>query len=205
MSRYLSAIVAISLGAALTSPARADEADELEPAFDPTPADRELGASLGVAIGGRVTAGGLRVEGHYLYQLADHDWFDGRIGFTFGGGPPACFRDRDDEVICEHDKIDGVAIDLGGGIRRWLGAQQGFTPWAAVGAAVRMVRFGDDDVTGFAIPLSAALGVRARVTDDIAVGGLGAIEAGPALVNRGLGLQPQVGLVIGATVEFALR
>ena len=33
-----------------------------------------------------MTPGGLRVAGHYLYQLPTQDWFDGTASFTFGGG-----------------------------------------------------------------------------------------------------------------------
>src|SRR5689334_16702460 len=47
--------------------------------------DQNIGAELGLAAGGRVTPGGLRIAGHYLYQLNDVDWFDGSIGFTYGG------------------------------------------------------------------------------------------------------------------------
>ncbi len=192
-------------GAGSDATATADADADADADVDVAPvADRELGAVLGLALGGRVTPGGLRVEGHYLYQLSDADWFDGRVAFTIGGGPPACYRDRDDEVVCEHDKLDGVAIELGAGIRRWLTAQQGFAPWVSAGVALRYVRFGGDDVAGVALPVSAAAGVRARVTDRLAVGGHAALEVGPALLGRGLGLQPQIGAVVGATIEFVL-
>ncbi|MCB9571283.1 MAG: hypothetical protein H6709_04255 [Kofleriaceae bacterium] len=175
-----------------------------EDAAAPAVADQELGASLGVAIGGAQTAGGLRVEGHYLYQLSDVDWFDGRVAFTFGSGGAACFRDRADELVCDHGAADGFAGELGGGVRRWLGGQQGFRPWAEAGAAVRMIRFGDDDLTGVALPLSLAGGVRARAGDLIAIGGFAALEVGPAVFGGGLGASLQAGLVVGVTVDFAM-
>lgn len=209
MSRRViaAAIAAGALG--LPAGARADEAaaeaaEAAETSDAPVAADRELGASLGVAVGGGVTPGGLRVEGRYLYQLSEDDWFDGRMAFTIGGGAAACFRDRADDVVCDHGRADGIAIDLGGGVRRWLVGQQGFAPWVGVSAALRLVRFGDDELTGVALPLAAAAGVRARVADRISVGGQAALEAGPALLGRGLGLEPQLGLVIGATVDVAL-
>jgi hypothetical protein len=82
--------------------------DEDEPEAIP---DQSVGASAGVAGGGNVTPGGFRVSGHYLYRLAEQDWFDGTASFTFGSGGAACFRDRMDDVVCDHGFADGRERD----------------------------------------------------------------------------------------------
>src|SRR5262249_7768111 len=74
--------------------------------------DQGIGVDIGAAAGGRVTPGGLRVSGHYLYQLSDQDWFDGTATFTFGSGTAACFRDRDNAFICEHGLADGDGFEV---------------------------------------------------------------------------------------------
>jgi hypothetical protein len=166
--------------------------------------DQELGVRVGLVSGGRVTPGGLRIGGHYLYQLTDEDWFDGALLFTFGGGPAACFRDREDDVVCDHARLEGFAGELAVGVRRFFPARAGFLPYARVGAALRVVRFGDDDVTGLAVPLTGGAGMRIRVAPWIAVAVEAQLELGAGLFSRGLGLEPQAGLAIGGAVEFAL-
>ncbi|MEO8550648.1 MAG: hypothetical protein ABI678_11765 [Kofleriaceae bacterium] len=193
MSRRL--ILALVLAAA---PAAA------EPVAPPDMSDQAVGASLGVATGGRVTAGGLRVEGHYLYQLADRDWFDGVAGFTFGGGGAACFRDRADTYVCDHGLAQGGAIELAANVRHFLGGQGQFWPFVRGGAGLRVVRFGGDGVTGLAIPLHAGGGVRASVTLGVAVTVEGALELGFGAFNHSLGLEPQLGVAITGGVEFRL-
>jgi hypothetical protein len=192
-----------------------------EPAPEPTPAgeagddgdglnddggvrDQELGVRTGLVSGGRVTPGGLRIGGHYLYQLTDEDWFDGALLFTFGGGPAACFRDRQDDLVCDHGRLEGFAGELAVGVRRFFPARGGFVPYARVGAALRVVRFGDDDVTGLAVPLTGGAGMRIRVAPWVAVAAEAQLELGGGLFSRGLGLEPQAGLAIGGAVEFAL-
>jgi hypothetical protein len=193
-------------------PAPAEPPAEPAPAPDEEPAetddravgDQELGVRVGLVSGGRVTPGGLRIGGHDLYQLSDEDWFDGALLFTFGGGPAACFRDRDDDVVCDHGRLEGFAGELAVGVRRFFPAQGDFLPYARAGAAVRVVRFGDDDVTGLAVPLTAGAGMRIRVAPWIAIAAEAQIELGAGLFSRGLGLEPQAGLAIGGAVEFAL-
>jgi hypothetical protein len=166
--------------------------------------DQELGVRVGLVSGGRVTPGGFRIGGHYLYQLTDDDWFDGALLFTFGGGPAGCFRDRQDDLVCEHSRLEGFAGELALGVRRFFPPQAGFLPYARLGAALRVVSFGDDDVTGLAVPLTAGAGLRVRVIDWVAVALEAQLELGAGLFSRGLGLEPQAGLAIGAAVEFAL-
>ena len=115
--------------------------------------DQAIGGTIGIAGGGRSTAGGLRITGHYLYQLSEQDWFDGTAQFTFGSGARACFRDRGNDVICEHGLLDGVSAEIGANVRRFLGGQGEFWPYVRGGVGLALVRFGGDDVTGLAIPL----------------------------------------------------
>jgi hypothetical protein len=186
-----------------------DEYEEPMPEVGESPgadvAERELGASVGAAIGaGGVTPGGLRVSGQYLYQLSDLDWFDGGLGFTFGSGDAMCFRDRADALVCDHGAADGMAIDLFGGVRRFFGGQDGFRPWVRPGVGVRMSRFGEDELTGFTVFVSAGGGVRARVAERVAIGGHAALELGGGYFGNDYGAAVQVGLTVGADVEVTL-
>jgi hypothetical protein len=209
-----SLIVAAVLAAA-ARPAAAGSASDLVPDYEePLPdvgeapgasvGERELGASIGAAIGGGATPGGLRVSGDYLYQLSDLDWFDGMVQFTFGSGAATCFRDRADELICDHGAAQGVGTDLGVGVRRFFGGQQGFRLWVRPAAGLRISRFGGDDLTGGGVFVSAAGGARVRVTDTIAVGGQASVELGAAYFSRSLGFELQPGLVVAVSVDFVL-
>jgi len=216
MSRRLTTLAAAAVMLA-SSTARAQEPpaeppdnyDEPLPDIGEAPAgdvgERELGASVGAAIGvGGVTPGGLRVAGAYLYQLSDLDWFDGGLGFTYGGGDAGCFRDRVDELVCDHGAADGVAVDLFGGVRRFFGAQEGFRPWLRTGVGARLTHFAEDDLTGGSVVLSLGGGVRARVDDRIAVGGHAALELGAGMFGNDYGAAVQLGMTVGADVEFVL-
>jgi opacity protein-like surface antigen len=166
--------------------------------------EQAIGAELGIALGGRVTPGGLRIAGHYLYQLSDRDWFDGTAAFTYGGGGAACFRDRSDAVICEHGAADGVGATLTASVRRYFPAQGKFRPFARAGVGVQLVHFSADGLSGAAIPLALGGGVRAVVAPSIAIIGQGELDVGVGSFGRGLGAEPIVGLAITAGVEFSL-
>lgn len=166
--------------------------------------ERELGARLGVAMGRRFTPGGVRAAGVMLYRLTDDDWFDGSMAFTFGRSRATCFTDRDGDFACDYSVIDGAAIDLVAGVRRFLPGPDRFAPYLRAGVGVRYLSFGGDDVRGFAIPLSAGTGVRARVNDLVAVGADVGGELGIAWLDHGLGTQSQLGIVLQATVELWL-
>ncbi|CAN5707324.1 hypothetical protein BH11MYX1_BH11MYX1_47060 [soil metagenome] len=180
---------------------------------DPAPAapamsDQALGADLGVATGGRVAVGGLRVAGHYLYQLAASDWFDGTASFTFGGGTAACFRDRADTFICDHGLAQGGSAEIEAAVRHFFAAQGQFRPFLRGGLGLRYVRFGNDSVSGAAIPLHLGGGVRVTLGEGastgIAVTVQGALELGVGAFSHSLGLEPQLGVAITAGVEFGL-
>ena len=209
MPRRLGLAAVLVLG--LAAPAWADPPGGTAPAEEPEPdgdggvADQEIGVRLGLVAGGRSTPGGLRVGGQYLYQLDDDYWFDGAVLFSFGGGEPSCFRDRADQVHCDQGPLDGFAGEVSMAVRWFLAADRhGFHPYVRVGAGVRVVRFPDDDVSGIAVPLTGGGGVRVRVADRVAVGLEAQLELGAGILSGGLGLEPQAGLAVGGTVEFAL-
>jgi len=168
------------------------------------PGDQSIGAAIGGASGGRVTPGGLRLAGHYYYQLSEQDWFDGTAAFTYGSGGAECFRDRMDTVICDHGVADGGSLELAAGVRRMFTAQGQFRPYLRAAVGVAIVRFGADDVTGFAVPLHAGGGIRARVAPAVAVVGEAELSLGFGAFNRGLGIEPQLGLAVTAGAEFRL-
>jgi hypothetical protein len=198
------ALACASAVAAAQAPAAAEPAAEPEaPAADI--GDQELGGALGLAAGGRSTAGGVRVTGHYLYQLSDTDWFDGIASFTFGSGDPACFRDRSDAVVCDHGLASGGAIEVAAGVRRFFAAREGFRPFVRAAVGVAIVRFGGDDVTGIAFPLHAGAGMRARVSPMVAIVALADATVGLAAFGSRLGGEPQLGLAITAGAEVLLR
>lgn len=166
--------------------------------------DQSLGGAIGIAGGGRVTPGGLRVEGHYLYQLSDRDWFDGTAGFTFGGGGAACYRDRMDYVICDHGFTKGRGVEVVAAVRRYFDAQGKYRPFARLGVGVAIARFGDDDVTGLAIPIHAGGGVRAAVSVDVAIVAMAELVAGIGRFDRDMGTEPQLGIAVTAGAELRL-
>ncbi|CAN5872524.1 hypothetical protein BH11MYX3_BH11MYX3_11000 [soil metagenome] len=167
--------------------------------------DQAIGAETGIAGGGRVTPGGLRIAGHYLYQLSNSDWFDGTAAFTFGGSGAACFHDRMDTMICDHGFTDGRGVEISASVRRMFAAQGQFRPFARVGVGVALVQFAEDDVSGIAIPLHVGGGVRARVAPSIAVVAQGELQLGVGRFGGELGMQRQVGLAITAGAEFRLK
>jgi hypothetical protein len=174
-------------------------------ATDDDVGDQAISAQLGLATGGRVTPGGLRIEGHYLYQLSERDFFDGAAAFTFGSGRAACFRNRQDAVICNHGLADGSGVELAARIRRIFEPRGAFTPFAQLGIGVGVARFSDDDVTGLTIPLHGGGGVRASVTRFMAVVAEADLALGFGAFGNRLGYEPQAGFTVTAGVEFRLR
>ncbi len=167
--------------------------------------DQGIGVELGAATGGRVTPGGLRITGHYLYQLSDQDWFDGAAAFTFGGGGADCFRDRSNQFICTHGLTDGQGVEVSANVRRYFDAQSGIRPFARLGLGIGLARFPDDSVSGLVIPVHAGGGIRAQVAESIAVTAQGEVVLGFGAFNKSLGLEPQLGAAIVAGAEFRLR
>jgi hypothetical protein len=187
-----------------TRVAQADDAAVESTVAPPDLSDQAIGASIGAATGGRSTPGGLRITGHYLYQLTDEDWFDGTASFTFGGGDAMCFRDRMDEFSCDHGLADGNAAEIAANVRRFLGGQGDFWPFLRAGVGISLVRFGDDDVTGLALPFYFGGGLRVSVAPNIAIIAHGELELGFGGFSHDLGFEPQLGLSVAAGAEFKL-
>ena len=167
--------------------------------------DQGVGVEAGLAAGGRVTPGGLRITGHYLYQLADREWFDGGASFTFGSGGAQCFRDRSNAYVCEHGVAEGEGFEVSATVRHYFDAQGEFLPFVRGGLGLAIVRFPADGVSGFAIPLHVGGGVRYMVSDAVAVTGQGELQIGFGDFGHGVGMQPQLGLGVIAGAEFPLR
>jgi len=167
--------------------------------------DQAISAELGVAAGGRVTPGGLRIAGQYLYQLSDDDWFAGVASFTYGSGSAACFRDRGTGVVCQHGLADGAGLELQATIRHMLAPQGAFHPFVRLGVGLGVVRFGRDDVSGFTIPAHGGGGIRVAIAPGVALVAEGDLVLGFGSFSRGLGSQPQLGLAIAAGAEFRLK
>lgn len=167
--------------------------------------DQTISVQVGAAGGGRVTPGGLRIAGQFLYQLSDEDWFDGAASFTFGSGSAACFRDRQDHVVCSHGVADGSGVEISASVRRMFAAHGVFRPFARLGVGLGLARFGDDDVSGFTIPAHAGGGLRVAMSPAIALVAEGELAFGFGSFSRGLGSQLQFGLAITAGAEFRLR
>jgi hypothetical protein len=206
MSRQL---VGLLVGAALVArvgTARAGAEAEAEVAAEASqPAsEQEVGGFLGLALGGRTTAGGLALSGDYLYQLSDHDWLDSGVGFRYGAGGAACFRDRDNQVRCDHGLTDGFAAGLVVGVRHFFPGQGQFVPFARLRLGVEVVSFSGDDLRGVALPLELGGGVRARVAEHVTVVGGADLALGLAHFGGGVGGEPQLGLRLLGGVEFGL-
>jgi len=189
---------------AVAGTAHADEPAAATPSTSDDVGDQGICVEAGVATGGRVTPGGLRIAGHYLYQLSDEDWFDGGASFTYGSGTAACFHDRANHFVCDHGLADGAGVEISATVRRYFDAQGMFRPFARAGIGVGLARFGSDSVSGLVVPLHAGGGLRAGVSDAVAIVAQAELEIGFGVFNQSLGLQPQLGLSIVAGAEFRL-
>jgi len=167
--------------------------------------DQELGGQVGLALGGDVTPGGLRVAGHYVYKLTDRDWFDSIIAFTYGGGSPQCFHDRTGAFVCTHGLVDGDGVELVGELRHLFVAQGAFRPFALAGVGLGIVHFGADGVTGVAIPIHAGGGLRYAIATGVALVAEAELVAGLGILGHGLGAEPQLGAALTAGAEVRLR
>jgi len=192
------ALVAIVGGASAT--ARADTTTAVTADLE----DQVVGAEVGLAGGLGRTPGGLRVAGRYLYQLSDQDWFDGSASFTYGSGGAECFRDRMNELACDHGVLDGSAVEITATVRRMFPARGAFRPFARAGLGVGVVRFNDDDLTGLAFPLHLGGGLRARVSPRVAIVAQAELVVGLAVFGDDLGVESQLGMAVTAGAEFGL-
>jgi hypothetical protein len=190
---------ALALGVAVlvAAPAAARADDEPQVA---------LAAEVGAAGGGGTTPGGLRLGGRYLYRLSDNDWFDGGLGFTFGGPDTACGRTPPDGMECNHGVADGFAGDLALGVRRHFRGQAGFTPFLRGGVFGRVLRFAADDISGAAVGLEAGAGVAAELPGkhDVAIVAGASAFAGRGWLGGGVGGTGQLGMLVSVGAELRL-
>ena len=185
--------------------AAAEPSADLTTSSERAPSDQGIGAAVGVAAGGSVTPGGLRVTGHYLYQLSSTDWFDGVASFTYGGDTAGCFRDRMSTTMCEHGLTAGSGVEIAATVRRMFQPQGVFQPFARLGIGVSIARFAADDVVGFGLPIHAGGGVRARVAPAVSIVAQAEVSAGVGAYSHGLGAEPLIGMAVTAGAEFDLR
>ena len=165
---------------------------------------QDIGAHLGFELGGRTTPGGFGIGGEFVYRLSDVDWLDTGVGFVFGSGDASCFRDRDNQTLCNHGIASGFAGEVNIGIRRYLPATGNFAPFIRGGVSGRFVAFPGDDLRGVAFPLWFGAGVRAKVANRVHVVAGALVRGGIAFMNRGLETEPHFSLKIYSGVEFEL-
>lgn len=195
MSRFVAILLLLAAQPVVADPLDAPD-DDL--------AEHAVAVQAGLATGSRVTPGGFRVTGHFLYQLSSSDWFDGTAAFTFGGGDAACFRDRDNVIVCDHGLAAGKGIELGVGVRRMFARQSTFRPFVRAGLGVGLARFSADSLTGLAIPAYVGLGMRAKVRPSISVVVEAGASIGLGIFTRDLGAEPILGAAVTAGAEFDL-
>ncbi len=198
----LFAVVVVVLGA--PAAALAEQVVDVEQDVGDHVADQEIGARLGLRMGGRTTPGGFDIGGVFLYRLTDVLWSDSTVAFVAGSGGAECFRDRGDDVLCDHGQLDGVAGGAHSGIRWVQPGKQGFVPYLRATIGIELINYSDDDVRGLAVPVVLGGGVRARVADRISVGGGADLHIGIARLNRDIGAEPQIALTVRLGVDFAL-
>ena len=148
------------------------------------PADHQLAASLGIALGltGQ-TPGGLRVQGEYDRLLTGPWWLALHAAAVFGADERACYFDRADVFQCDHGATDGLGLALGGGIMRSFGAggrTGAFVPYARAGGELSLVDFGADSVSGVGVALRGGAGVRWSMTERLGLFGEGVLGLGLA-------------------------
>lgn len=192
------AAMAMAMAVLASAPAVADD----KPA--PIP-EQSIGGSAGLATGSHLTPGGLRVAGHYTYQLTEHEWFDGIAAVTYGGGDAACFTDRQGSFVCDHGMLDGKGLEVVVAVRHYFPVQGAFQPFARAGVGAGIARFGGaDDVTGGTLVGHAGGGMRTQVSDGIAIAAEADFALGVGLFGHAVGAGSQLGLAVLAGVEFAL-
>jgi hypothetical protein len=166
---------------------------------------QEIGALLGVTMGGKVTPGGIATEGRYLYRLSELDWLESSVHFSLGAGGKECFRDRESTFVCEHGLLDGFAAEGSLGLRRYFVGQQQFRPYARAGLGLQLVSYADDSVIGVGLPLYLGAGVRVAVANRVLVVADATARGGASLLGKELGIEPNLSLTIAAGVEFTLE
>lgn len=183
------------------------QADDAPAKYDPDDPQQALAPSLGLATGGNTTPGGLRLQGHYLYQVTQDDWFETTGSITLGGGDPACFLDRSNRYTCDHGLLDGKGVEIVGAIRHHFTEQAkgGFSPFTRAGVGLGLARFAEDGVTGITLALHAGAGLHITVAERFAIVVQAELVLGGGVFGHDLGLEPQLGSCVLVGTEFALE
>lgn len=202
---YRTLTLSLVLVSFVSSVAMAESAGSVSRTASEPPSDQGIGAAVGVAAGGSVTPGGLRVTGHYLYQLSSTDWFDGVASFTYGGDTAGCFQDRMAQEMCSHGLTAGSGVEIAATVRRMFQPQGPFQPFARLGVGVAIARFSADDVSGLGFPIHLGGGVRARVAPAVSIVAQAELAVGVGVYTRELGAEPLFGMAVTAGAEFDLR
>lgn len=197
--------VAAALVIATATPAFADSADVSRSTRSEELADQGMAAEVGIAAGGKLTPGGLRIAGHYLYQLSSSDWFDGTASFTYGGPGRGCYVDQMSVMACDHGLTDGTAVEIAATVRRMFTQRGAFRPFARAGLGVSLVRFRRDDVDGLVFPVHLGGGLRTTLSPSVALVTQADLSVGLGAFDNGLGAEPQLGFAVTAGAEFNLR
>jgi hypothetical protein len=158
-------------------------------------ADQELGVRIGGGLGANVSPGGLEIAGLYLYRLAESDWLESSVGFTYGGSGNGC---------CDHGLVSGFAGEVSAALRHFFAESAGLYPYASLGLALRLVSYGDNDVRGLAWPFVVGGGARLPLGKGVSLVGGGLMRLGAGIYSDGMGVQPHVTVGIHVGMEFAL-
>ncbi len=174
----------------------------------PRVADQELGARVGMSLNlGGVGPGGFYVAGSWLYRLTDALWFDGRAGFSIGGGGANCViapAGSNAPSHCDSAAVSGFGAELLAGVRWFVPTSGLLQPWLGGGIGGLYANFSGDNLGGVGLAFWAAGGVRARVSDTIALGGEAFFEAGPIRYESPIRDQNFANLHIIFGIDFAL-
>jgi hypothetical protein len=166
---------------------------------------QELGVRLGLALGvGGVSPGGLDVGGDWIYQLTEHVWFDGEATFLLGASDPVCYLARDRSQVCGTGALSGTAFEVRTGVV-FFGPKKanGFVEFLRAGVGLGIVTLPGDRVTGVALPIWVAPGVRTRVTDSVALRGEGVFSIGPGFYGSA-GTHSVATFLFQLGVDFAI-
>ena len=161
-----------------------------------------VGGSIGSEFAGGMNAGGLVLGGDYLYRLSSSDWFDSRASLRVGASSPVCYYNRTGSRTCRPGVLDGVGLSATMRIRRWFVSESSYQPFASVGFIVEWLRFSDDDLSGFSLPLTVGGGVT-RSVGKVQVHATGQVNAGPGHFS-GIGWRPVVGLGFSIGVLYSI-
>ena len=176
--------------------------------------DQRVSAALGFAAGGGWTPGGLHVDGSYLLQLDDSNWFDIGLGATVGGSTAACFSDRSGGYTCDHGLAQGESIGFRAGVRHYFTERY----FLRAGVGVDVVRFPDDVVltmtggtqmptlttgmNGIAITAHGGGGIRVPVSTEVALVGAVDLFGGASGFAGTADAQHQLGFAITFGAEL---